>query len=514
MDDDEECHAILLPDEELAAICSSSSSAGNIVACDAAEGEAAPAPVLVTPAGGGEIVMKEGSGVMVKGGKYNGETGTVRSVGARTCRLTLWGGGRTGNIKKQQLTVVDTVAHAGYGALASEVLVMIFDCLDHYEDISRARCVCTAWRDAVPFCRMMQHLQISVDMMLPREAKSRIEAGEYMAMESSNECSCGTRVEVTYMASDDRYIGHRGTVQGIHGDTITVLLPDLQETVNFWKSHLVCVPTLHGGARWRAVQFCNFVASTAVPRSARVVSNSALEQLKDKLAGKSLFDCSKLETLKVLGAPPEWFVDLSSCAVLKKLTLIATRQTGFPSCNIPNPLTALKYTFSCNGPVISLQYLSVQNVFIEDGMFENGALAGLLYLQLIQRSNQNPEASMTASVKEALLNCPLLETLCIEDRHSYNEPIPLVSSTLKAIVLRGKGFWLCCREQDVPLLKIWDASSHFETRALGGSNGFRRGQCNYGSCQRCLGEGAKQYSNLNAYENYLGEDGLSGWDYY
>ena len=146
-------------------------------------------------------------------------------------------------------------------------------------------------------------------------------------------------------------------------------------------------------------------------------------------------------------------------------------------------------------------------------MFENGALAGLLYLQLIQRSNQNPEASMTASVKEALLNCPLLETLCIEDRHSYYEPIPLVSSTLKAIVLRGKGFWLCCREQDVPLLKIWDASSHFDERALGGSNGFRRGQCNYGSCQRCLGEGAKQYSNLNAYtqgyENYRGEDGLA-----
>ena len=49
--------------------------------------------------------MEVGAWVSIAGGKYDGETGTIKTVPAQTCKLTV-GGVLTGNIKKTSLTLV------------------------------------------------------------------------------------------------------------------------------------------------------------------------------------------------------------------------------------------------------------------------------------------------------------------------------------------------------------------------------------------------------------------------
>ena len=184
IDEEEECNAILQPDEVLNAICTAITPAP--------EGGAA-ATAAAARQDVDEDLLRQGAEVVVEGGKYDGQTGTVRSVAASTCRLTITDGKRTGkrtgNIKKVQLTVQVSDAGAavarsgadgtaggiinGYGALPEEVLLMIFNSLDHYEDVTRVRSVCAGWRNAVPLCRLLQHLQITMDTMAPREVVSK-----------------------------------------------------------------------------------------------------------------------------------------------------------------------------------------------------------------------------------------------------------------------------------------------------------------------------------------------------
>ena len=49
--------------------------------------------------------MEVGAWVSIAGGKYGGKTGTIKTVAAQTCKLTV-GGVLTGNIKKTSLTLV------------------------------------------------------------------------------------------------------------------------------------------------------------------------------------------------------------------------------------------------------------------------------------------------------------------------------------------------------------------------------------------------------------------------
>ena len=348
----------------------------------------------------------------------------------------------------------------------------------------------------------------------------------------------GSFVEASYnQPRGNPYAGHRGTVQAIieesddvdiyEGDLVQVLLEETNETVEFKTYNLHAVATVHGGARWRVDRFIDFIlAVNASPKSVRLVGNEAFKVIAEKLSRistRSLFDCSKLKSLKVLGCTPDWFVDLRDCPVLEKLTLVTNKSTGAPQFNIPHPMPRLSYTFKFDGPMERLKYLHLDGVGIPENTFREGAFPALLDLRLINlfdarhpRHNdrnffQQGQTDGTAGrrAQEALSNCGRLETLSIDDKSKEHMCVRLSSPTLRALVLHGKGYWMCCRDQDVPKLELWDATCHIEYGAVGSQ--IRRGQCGIElQCQRC--SGTKQYDRLNG-NTYTGnsEQLLDEW---
>ena len=65
--------------------------------------------------------METGARVRVAGGKYDGETGTIKSVAAQSCKLTI-DGAVTGNIKKTALTVL-SADRAAKGATQKQLCI-------------------------------------------------------------------------------------------------------------------------------------------------------------------------------------------------------------------------------------------------------------------------------------------------------------------------------------------------------------------------------------------------------
>jgi hypothetical protein len=543
MDLDEQCDAILHPDEVLSAICHG--TAGHAAAH--------------TNGAAAEEFYSCGVTVSVEGGKYSGQHGTITSVGASTCRLVIAGVKRTGNIKKRHLTQMQsstrtTAGSAGAGAtigaaaaaaavatapivtpvgatrvgyerLPQEVILLIFNYLRHYQDVSRARCTCTSWRDAAPLCNLLVHLQITIESMAPRNT---LPVSAMKRFKSSDECQTGMFVEATFWGPA-KYTGFRGTVLGIRpeddnidiseGDTVNVLIEETQQTVEFALFHLCPVPTVYGGALWRIGRFCDFIICCKLaPKSLRLVGNAAFKVIADLLLAKSiksLFDCSKLETMNVSGCPIEWFADIDACSALKKLTVVGNKHTNSLYQAFHRTIYLFRFDVKFNGPMENLTYLYLGAVRITPDIFCKGTFPALKDLRLedICGEGENKGVtwkSTTNAAQKATTVCTSLESLFISEKATEasmmngNTRFRLPAPNLRALVLKGKGFRICFQDQDAPKLELFDAQGHYTSgrcwkRVEGGEQHWE--------CQHC--EDAPPLESLQWSTNCV--DALDKW---